>query len=172
MRHAKGLEGLAPPGHRVAVERGHQRIWCSRRVEQDRRDCAADGGAFHDADEKTEHGKKRRCLITENADQDGKRDCHRHRSGKAGNRPDDNAGHKTEEHCQDRQRNADAEKLHHARSVKDCLKTQQDVIADPHQRSPLGGRIRSSKGRSNAAPMTSAISKLMPSLRQDHLLSA
>ena len=58
MRDAKCLEGLAAAGHRVAVKRGHQRIGCSRRIEQDRRHRAADRGAFHDSDQKAEYGKK------------------------------------------------------------------------------------------------------------------
>ena len=172
MRNAKGLEGLAAAGHGVTVERGHQRIGCSRRIEQDRRHCAADRGTFHDADQKAEHGKKRRCLITENADQDRKRNRHRHRSGKPRNRPDNDAGHKAEEHCQNRQRNAQSQNMHHTGPVEDRLKTKKDMITNAHHRSPLGGRIRSSKGRSNAAPMISAMRKPMPSRRQDHCWSA
>jgi hypothetical protein len=69
-RQRERLAGLAAPGHRVAVERGHHRARVARHVEKDGRDAAAVLGAVVDTGEQDERALRRQAEAVGDRQQD------------------------------------------------------------------------------------------------------
>ncbi len=70
VRHPQRLSGLTPLSHGIPIKRGHKGIGRAWRVEQDCRHSAADGCAFHDADQETHDRQQSTLMVAKNRNQD------------------------------------------------------------------------------------------------------
>ena len=68
---ASASPGLPRARHRVAIERGHERRFVARDVEQNRRDAAAVHGAVVDAGEQDERGRGPQAQAEDHGNQNG-----------------------------------------------------------------------------------------------------
>ena len=148
MRNPEGFLRLATLRHGMTIHRGQESVGCAGRVEQDGWCRPAKGRAFHDPDQKPQNRKQRIRVEPEDGNQHRKRNRHRDRPGQSRRCADKRAKRETREHHNDRDRDRHAEDLNRGGTKEKELDAPQDMVPDTHYRSPLGGRSRSSKGRS------------------------